>query len=257
MDYKIKKLYEIAPMLSPSIYETIFYNQYQGRADKESLILDNEVFEKYYIDENIYRNFLFSNSTKLGSAINYVGLNQMHNSVIKDIEKQNDKLKIKLFDVGINSLANTLIELKSMSDIKPEPFYINILFENIDYCSNHYLDKDEILIPTKEDINESVYIQDQITYIGKNEIEIVISLEKPQKESDNNKLRYYMLKCGSINIIDEAKEIWTKIFSETSFNMLYDYYLNLRKSSKIILEKNVCINIIQKYKQFILDLDFL
>lgn len=257
MDYKIKKLYEIAPMLSPSIYETIFYNQYQGRADKESLILDNEVFEKYYIDENIYRNFLFSNSTKLGSAINYVGLNQMHNSVIKDIEKQNDKLKIKLFDVGINSLANTLIELKSMNDIKPEPFYINILFENIDYCSNHYLDKDEILIPTKEDINESVYIQDQITYIGKNEIEIVISLEKPQKESDNNKLRYYMLKCGSINIIDEAKEIWTKNFSETSFNMLYDYYLNLRKSSKIILEKNVCINIIQKYKQFILDLDFL
>lgn len=257
MDYKIKKLYEIAPMLSPSIYETIFYNQYQGRADKESLILDNEVFEKYYIDENIYRNFLFSNSTKLGSAINYVGLNQMHNSVIKDIEKQNDKLKIKLFDVGINSLANTLIELKSMNNIKPEPFYINILFENIDYCSNHYLDKDEILIPTKEDINESVYIQDQITYIGKNEIEIVISLEKPQKESDNNKLRYYMLKCGSINIIDEAKEIWTKIFSETSFNMLYDYYLNLRKSSKIILEKNVCINIIQKYKQFILDLDFL
>ncbi len=47
MDYKIKKLYEIAPMLSPSIYETIFYNQYQGRADKESLILDNEVSAKY------------------------------------------------------------------------------------------------------------------------------------------------------------------------------------------------------------------
>lgn len=257
MDYKIKKLYEIAPMLSPSIYETIFYNQYQGRADKESLILDNEVFEKYYIDENIYRNFLFSNSTKLGSAINYIGLNQMHNSIIKDIEEQDGRLKIKLFDVGINSLANTLIELKSMNGIKLEPFYINILFENIDYCSNHYLDKDEILIPTKEDINESVYIQDQITYIGKNQIEIVISLEKPKKESDNNKLRYYMLKCGSVNIIDEAKEIWTRIFSETNFNMLYDYYVNLRKSSKIILEKSVCVNIIQKYKQFILDLDFL
>lgn len=154
-------------------------------------------------------------------------------------------------------MANTLIELKSMNGIKLEPFYINILFENIDYCSNHYLDKDEILIPTKEDINESVYIQDQITYIGKNQIEIVISLEKPKKESDNNKLRYYMLKCGSVNIIDEAKEIWTKIFSETNFNMLYDYYVNLRKSSKIILEKSVCVNIIQKYKQFILDLDFL
>lgn len=65
MDYKIKKLYEIAPMLSPSIYETIFYNQYQGRADKESLILDNEVFEKYYIDENIYRNFFICKLRKI------------------------------------------------------------------------------------------------------------------------------------------------------------------------------------------------
>ena len=163
----------------------------------------------------------------------------------------------KLFDVGINSLANALIELKSLKDIKIEPFYIDILFDNIDYCSNHYLDKDEILIPTKEDIKESIYIQDQITYIGKNEIEIVISLEKEKSQNENNKLRYYMLKCNCINIIDEAKEIWTKIFGGTNFNMLYDYYINMRKSSKIILEKNVCVGIIKKYEQFILDLDFL
>ena len=160
MDYKIKKLYEIAPMLSPSIYETIFYNQYQGRADKESLILDNEVFEKYYIDENIYRNFLFANSEKLGKALNYIGLNQMHSSIIKSIELKESKLKIKLLDVGIDNLANTLIELKSLKDIKPEPFYIDILFEKVDYCSNHYLDKDEILIPIEEDIINGIYTQE-------------------------------------------------------------------------------------------------
>lgn len=258
MDYKIKKLYEIAPMLSPSIYETIFYNQYQGRADKESLILDNEVFEKYYIDENIYRNFLFANSEKLGKALNYIGLNQMHSSIIKSIELKENKLKIKLLDVGIDNLANTLIELKSLKDIKVEPFYIDILFEKVDYCSNHYLDKDEILIPIEEDIINGIYTQDQITYISPNEIELVISMEteKAKSQNDNNKLRYYMLKCGSINIIDEAKEIWTKLFGDTNFNMLYDYYINLRKSNKIILDERVCMNIIQKYKQFILDLDF-
>ena len=80
--------------------------------------------------------------------------------------------------------------------------------------------------------------------------------EKAKSQNDNNKLRYYMLKCGSINIIDEAKEIWTKLFGDTNFNMLYDYYINLRKSNKIILNEHVCMNIIQKYKQFILDLDF-
>ena len=258
MDYKIKKLYEIAPMLSPSIYETIFYNQYQGRADKESLILDNEVFEKYYIDENIYRNFLFANSEKLGKALNYIGLNQMHSSIIKSIELKENKLKIKLLDVGIDNLANTLIELKSLKDIKLEPFYIDILFEKVDHCSNHYLDKDEILIPIEEDIINGIYTQDQITYISPNEIELVISMEteKAKSQNDNNKLRYYMLKCGSINIIDEAKEIWTKLFGDTNFNMLYDYYINLRKSNKIILDERVCMNIIQKYKQFILDLDF-
>ena len=256
MDYKIKKLYEIAPMLSPSIYETIFYNQYQGRADKESLILDNEVFEKYYIDENIYRNFLFANSEKLGKSLNYIGLNQMHSAIIKNIEIVDNKLKIKLFDVGIDNLANSLIELKSMN-VKLEPFYIDILFENVDYCSNHYLDKDEILIPTEEDIIGGIYTQDQITYISKDEVEMVISMEteKAKTQNDNNKLRYYMLKCGNINIVDEAKEIWTKLFGDTNFNMLYDYYINLRKSNKIILDKCVCINIIQKYKQFILDMD--
>ena len=136
--------------------------------------------------------------------------------------------------------------------------YIDILFEKVDYCSNHYLDKDEILIPIEEDIINGIYTQDQITYISPNEIELVISMEteKAKSQNDNNKLRYYMLKCGSINIIDEAKEIWTKLFGDTNFNMLYDYYINLRKSNKIILDERVCMNIIQKYKQFILDLDF-
>ncbi len=161
-------------------------------------------------------------------------------------------------NVGIDNLANTLIELKSLKDIKLEPFYIDILFEKVDYCSNHYLDKDEILIPIEEDIINGIYTQDQITYISPNEIELVISMEteKAKSQNDNNKLRYYMLKCGSINIIDEAKEIWTKLFGDTNFNMLYDYYINLRKSNKITLDERVCMNIIQKYKQFILDLDF-
>ena len=120
------------------------------------------------------------------------------------------------------------------------------------------MDKDEILIPIEEDIINGIYTQDQITYISPNEIELVISMEteKAKSQNDNNKLRYYMLKCGSINIIDEAKEIWTKLFGDTNFNMLYDYYINLRKSNKIILDERVCMNIIQKYKQFILDLDF-
>lgn len=260
MDYKIKKLYEIAPMLSPSIYETIFYNQYQGRADKESLILDDEVFEKYYIDENIYRNFLFSNSSRLGKSLNYVGLNQMHNGIIKKIETNDNKLKIKLSDTGLEILAKTLIELKSLN-MNIEPFYINILFDNAYSYSNHYLDKDEILVPTNESIIEGEYIQDQITYISKDEIEMVISIGLKDKEykedkENNNKLRYFMLKCQNIIVEEEARDIWLKIFNESKYDTLYDYYINLRKSNKIILDKNVCIGIIKKYEQFIFDLDF-
>ena len=40
MDYSNVRLYEIASMLSPSVYETIFYSQYQGRSDKDAIILD-------------------------------------------------------------------------------------------------------------------------------------------------------------------------------------------------------------------------
>ena len=118
--YSSKKLYELAPLLSPSIYETIFYNQYEIRADKNAIILDDKVFDDVYIEEKIYRNFILSNSNRLGKSLNYLGLNQMHGGIINNLEIDNNNLILTLFDAGVDKLAKTLIETKAINlDIKP------------------------------------------------------------------------------------------------------------------------------------------
>ena len=248
--YSNKKLYELAPLLSPSIYETIFYNQYEIRADKNAIILDDKVFDDVYIDEKIYRNFILSNSNRLGKSLNYLGLNQMHGGIIKNIEiDDNNKLTLTLLDTGVDKLAKTLIETKAINlDIKP--FIVKIIFENV-YCySNNDIDKEEFIIKNNDSIIEKTYIQDQITLINDNEIEIVISLQDKEE-----KLSYYIIKSKNTSIVDEARDTWLNTFYGNDFSMLYDYFINARKTNKFIMNRNVCIGIIAKYEEFISQLD--
>ena len=232
--YSSKKLYELAPLLSPSIYETIFYNQYEIRADKNAIILDDKVFDDVYIEEKIYRNFILSNSNRLGKSLNYLGLNQMHGGIINNLEiDNNNNLILTLFDAGVDKLAKTLIETKAINlDIKP--FIVKMIFENVYYHSNNSID----------------YIQDQITLINDNEIEIVISIQDKEE-----KLSYYIIKCKNTSVIDEARDAWLSTFYGNDFAMLYDYFVNTRKTNKLVMNRNVCINIIAKYEEFISQLD--
>lgn len=250
MDYSNKKLYELAPLLSPSIYETIFYNQYEIRADKNAIILDDKVFDDVYIEEKIYRNFILSNSNRLGKSLNYLGLNQMHGGIINNLETDgNNKLILTLIDTGVDKLAKTLIETKAINlDIKP--FIVKIIFENV-YCySNNDIDKEEFIIKNNDTIIEKTYIQDQITLINDNEIEIVISIQDKEK-----KLSYYIIKSKNTSIVDEARDTWLSTFYGNDFAMLYDYFINARKTNKFIMNRNVCIGIIAKYEEFISQLD--
>ncbi|MEI0620126.1 hypothetical protein R4J18_05320 [Brachyspira pilosicoli] len=248
--YSNKKLYELAPLLSPSIYETIFYNQYEIRADKNAIILDDKVFDDVYIDEKIYRNFILSNSNRLGKSLNYLGLNQMHGGIINNIEiDNNNKLTLTLLDTGVDKLAKTLIETKAINlDIKP--FIVKIIFEDVYYYSNHTIDKEEFIIKNDDNIIEKTYIQDQITLINDNEIEIVISIQDKEE-----KLSYYIIKCKNISVIDEARDTWLSTFYGNDFAMLYDYFINTRKTNKLVMNRNVCISIIAKYEEFISQLD--
>ena len=247
MDYNDVKLYEIASMLSPSVYETIFYSQYQGRSDKDAIILDDETFERCYVSDNVYKNFLFSNSLRLGRSIDYIGLSQMHSSIIKEVSISNNQVKIKLLDMALSSLANTLVKMKSM-DVKLPAFYINIIFNNVNYYSNNYIDENEKLIPTDESIINSVYIQDQLTFVNEKYIEMVISTQSSQSKL----LRYMIFNCGSVDVMDDAKDSWKNTF-RNDFSMLYEYFINVRKSNNLMIEGSACENIINGYEKFMND----
>ncbi len=245
------KLYEVAPLLSPSIYETIFYNQYQGRSDKNSIILDDKIFNKFYIEENIYRNFLFSNSNRLKNAFNYIGLSQMYGSLITHTEIKDNSLYVTLVDASIDILAKSLMSYKDIK-VDLEPFVVTIIFENILKYSNNILDENELLIRTTDTIENSIYTQDQVIYIDDKNIDIAISLQ-----SKDNIINYFLISVENINIIDNARDLWMKIFCEDNFAMLYDYFINIRKSSRLNLEDNIYISIIKDYEKFMNDLDFL
>ena len=252
MDYSNVRLYEIASMLSPSVYETIFYSQYQGRSDKDAIILDDETFERCYVSDNVYKNFLFANAIRLGKSIDYIGLNQMHSSVIEDMKITENDISIKLNDIVLTNFANTLIDIKSM-DVKLEPFYITLTFKGINYYSNNYIDENEKLIPTDEIPINSTYCQDQLSFVNDKHIDMVIST----KYSNINKLKYMIINCNNIEVIESAKDVWKNIF-KNDFSMLYEYFQNIRKSSNLIIEGTIYKSIISGYEKFMddfIDLD--
>lgn len=253
MDYNNVRLYEIASMLSPSVYETVFYSQYQGRSDKDAIILDDETFEKCYVSDSVYKNFLFSNSSRLGKSIDYIGVNQMHSSVIEDMQVSDAQIKMKLNDIALTNLANTLIELKSM-DKSIEPFYITLIFNGINYYTNNCLDENEKLIPVDEGVINSVYCQDQLAFVNDKHIDMVIST---QPSVNSSRLRYMIINCRNIDVIESAKDVWKNTF-KNDFSMLYEYFINLRKSNNLIMEGSVYKNIISGYERFMddfIDLD--
>ncbi len=248
MDYSNLRLYEIASMLSPNVYETIFYSQYQGRSDKDAVILDSETFERYYVSDTVYKNFLFSNSMRLGKSIHYIGFNQMHSSVIVDMERYENNIIMKLNDIVLTNLAKTLIEIKSMK-VKLEPFYISLSFNGINYYSNNYIDENEKLIPINESIINSIYYQDQLCFVNDKHIDIVISAYSGKA----GRLRYIIINSKTINVSESAKDIWKNTF-KNDFSMLYEYFINLRKSNNLIkMEGNVYKNIILGYEKFMND----
>ncbi|MCZ9891720.1 hypothetical protein OFR29_05320 [Brachyspira hyodysenteriae] len=223
MDYSNVRLYEIASMLSPSVYETIFYSQYQGRSDKDAIILDDETFERCHVSDNVYKNFLFSNAIRLGKSIDYIGLNQMHSSIIEDMKITENDISMKLNDIILTNLANTLIDIKSM-DVKLEPFYVTLVFKGINYYSNNYIDENEKLIPTDESPINSIYCQDQLSFVNDKHIDIVISTQ----HHNTNKLKYMIINSNNIEVIESAKDAWKNIF-KNDFSMLYEYFQNIRK----------------------------
>ncbi|QTM05585.1 hypothetical protein [Brachyspira hyodysenteriae] len=252
MDYSNVRLYEIASMLSPSVYETIFYSQYQGRSDKDAIILDDETFERCHVSDNVYKNFLFSNAIRLGKSIDYIGLNQMHSSIIEDMKITENDISMKLNDIILTNLANTLIDIKSM-DVKLEPFYVTLVFKGINYYSNNYIDENEKLIPTDESPINSIYCQDQLSFVNDKHIDIVISTQ----HHNTNKLKYMIINSNNIEVIESAKDALKNIF-KNDFSMLYEYFQNIRKSSNLIIEGSVYKSIISGYEKFMddfIDLD--
>ena len=252
MDYSNVRLYEIASMLSPSVYETVFYSQYQGRSDKDAVILDDETFEKCYVSDNVYKNFLFSNSMRLGKSVDYIGVNQMHSSIIQDIKISESQIVMKLEDTALTNLANTLVEIKSM-DKKLEPFYITLIFNGINYYANNTIDENEKLIPVDESVLKSVYCQDQLSFVNDKHRDMVISTQG----ANTNKLRYMIINCHDIDVIESAKDVWKNTF-KNDFSMLYEYFINLRKSNNLIMEGSIYKNIISGYEVFMddfMDLD--
>ncbi|MCZ9933948.1 hypothetical protein [Brachyspira hyodysenteriae] len=252
MDYSNVRLYEIASMLSPSVYETIFYSQYQGRSDKDAIILDDETFERCDVSDNVYKNFLFSNAIRLGKSIDYIGLNQMHSSIIEDMKITENDISMKLNDIILTNLANTLIDIKSM-DVKLEPFYVTLVFKGINYYSNNYIDENEKLIPTDESPINSIYCQDQLSFVNDKHIDIVISTQ----HHNTNKLKYMIINSNNIEVIESAKDAWKNIF-KNDFSMLYEYFQNIRKSSNLIIEGSIYKSIISGYEKFMddfIDLD--
>ena len=66
---------------------------------------------------------------------------------------------------------------------------------------------------------------------------------------------HYIIKCKNTSVVDEARDTWLSIFYGNDFSMLYDYFINTRKTNKLVMNRNVCIGIIAKYEEFVSQLD--
>lgn len=243
---KYKKLYELASMLSPSIYETEFNKQYKARSDNTAQILDKDIFENNYISESVYKIFINSNKKRLGKAINYIGLSQLYKSTINSTDVNNKTYIIEVEDKATTMLANVVIKENTPEAKLNKKFMLKIEFQNVSYFSVNKIDSKEEFIEQGEVINNANYIRDQLIYIDDNNIELVISTE------DSGDIRYIILVCENIIVEDTAKETWKETFT-CEYSMLYDYFLNVKKLCHIDYEEWFYLDIIESYKKFLGD----
>ena len=166
---------------------------------------------------------------------------------MQDIKISESQIIMKLEDTALTNLANTLVEIKSM-DKKLEPFYITLIFNGINYYANNVIDENEKLIPVDESVLKSVYCQDQLAFVNDKHIDMVISTQG----NNTNKLRYMIINCHDIDVIESAKDVWKNTF-KNDFSMLYEYFINLRKSNNLIMEGSAYKNIINGYEKFMND----
>ncbi len=244
---KYDKLYKIASMLSPSIYETVFHYQYQGRLDKDTFVLPQKVFEKYYISEHGYKVFLDSNKAKLKNTRNYIGLGQLYKSVITSITFNDDQCNILLEYTAINNLVKNLKEVSNLEIDTKKKYTLGIIFNKVKHFSINKANKNEVLIKTKKKLEGLLYLKDQIAYMDKDCIEIVISLN-----NEDNEITYLLISTESIEVRDYAKELWKKTF-KGEFSMLYDYFININNSYPMETEDYFYKNTIESYKKFVKD----
>ena len=245
---KQKKLYELAPMLSPSIYETEFNKQYKARSDNNAQILDKDIFESNYISESIYKIFINSNKKRLGKAINYIGLSQLYQSTINSIDVSDKAYTLEIEDKATTMLANIIISKKT-PDIKlSKKFMLKVKFENVSCFSVNKIDNKEELIKQGEIINNTNYIRDQLIYIDDKNIELVISTE----DHNSGEVRYIILVCENIIVEDTAKETWKETFT-SEYSMLYDYFLNVKKLCHIDYEEWFYLDVIEGFQKFLDD----
>jgi len=244
---KYDKLYKVASMLSPSIYETVFHYQYQGRSDKNTFILSQEVFDKYYISERAYKVFLDSNKEKLKNSKNYLGLGQLYKSIIRSVEFDDNECRLLLEYTTIDNLVRNLKKISNLEiDIKAS-YTLSIVFHKLKHFSINKLNENEVLVKTDIKLEGLLYLKDQIIYADKDNIEIVIVL----KDKDDQ-LTYILISAENIEVKDHAKELWKQTF-KGDFAMLYDYFINTNNSYPMETEDYFYKNIIESYKKFVED----
>lgn len=241
------KLYEVASMLSPSIYETVLHQQYKSRFDKETFVLDCDTFDKFYISENGYRNFINSNISKLGKFLDYFGFHQLYGSQIISSEYNESSLKITIEDKSIETLYNALLKSKSQNAKKIE-FHLTFTFKGIKHFSHNELSEEEMLVKIEPKIKNTTYIQDQIIYVDKDITEIVMGVLRNDKAIKN--IEYIIISFESIEIEDKAKAIWKEIF-KNDYSTLYEYFINTRKSANVHSAEYLYENIIKDYDNFL------
>lgn len=244
---KSNKLYKIASMLSPSIYETMFNSQYSDRSNKNTFLLGQVTFDKCYISERAYKMFLDSNKDRIKKYYHYLGLAQLHGSVVKSFEIDKNEARLLLEYTSIKNLEKNIKKIENLKS-HDNDYTITIVFHNINHFSVNKLGKNEELIEVEKNLENLLYLRDQFVYIDEKYIEFAISFQ-----NDKNELTYLLVSSKDIEIEDAAKKLWKQTFKD-DFSMLYDYFINTNNAYPIETEDYFYKNIIESYKKFVKDL---
>jgi len=214
--------------------------------------LADEFVDSCDVDFDIdnYLSYINKSRGKIGDLSKYL-ICRLHDSQVIEIMNQNNILTIKLNDFSTHVFADAIKDRYNLPISHDELIFpINIEFRG-DLFVNYFNVDDSGNLREIDPVSLDVYLNEQITRIDENRIEIVFNFWKEKSHNDKGECIILIISANNVSVKEIQDKSWEVIFKHKYIEH-YNYFKMQFENGKYLSDYNECLNLINEIEKQII-----